>query len=112
MQPRDLARIGQLMLDSGRWEGRQIVPASWVSAATSPARGDIPRYGLLWWLYDGGFGGDGWLGQHLVVYPKYRLVAVRLHAQEAGNDEGENQKYGFYSFGRLVGGLVRDKSPD
>ena len=98
--PRDLARIGQLMADSGRWEKKQIVPAAWVSACTTPARADIQDYGLLWRLYPGqtggngapaSFGSDGWLGQYLVVYPKQRLVAVRLHAVEYGNDERENR---------------------
>ena len=113
--PRDLARIGQLMLDSGSWEGKQLIPAAWVRAGTSPARADIPEYGLLWRLYPGrkdataaaaGFGGDGWLGQYLIVYPKWRLVVVRLHAIEAGNDEEENQKYGFNSLQQMALALV------
>ena len=121
--PRDLARIGKLMLDSGSWEGKQLIPAAWVRACTSPARADIPEYGLLWRLYPGGkdataaaagFGGDGWLGQHLVVYPKWHLVVVRLHAIEAGNDEEENQKYGFNSLHQLALALVEkdSKPPD
>ena len=117
--PRDLARIGQLMLDSGRWENKQLIPASWVHACTSPVRADIPDYGLLWRLYPGqreasavppGFGGDGWLGQYLVVYPKWRLVVVRLHAIEAGNDEKENRKYGFNSLQQMALALVEKDS--
>jgi formylglycine-generating enzyme required for sulfatase activity len=107
MAPRDLARIGQLMLDSGRWKGRQLVPADWVRASTSPARGDIADYGLLWWLRDNGFSGDGWLGQYLVVYPRWRLVAVRMHEREAGNDMKENQDYGFEDFRKLALALVQ-----
>jgi len=112
LRPRDLARIGQLMLDSGRWKGKQLVPAAWVRACTSPARADIQDYGLLWWLYPksadapAGFGGDGWLGQYLVVYPKHHLVAVRLHAAEAGNDDRENRKYGFSAFRELLSALA------
>ncbi len=34
LRPADLARIGQLYLDEGRWDGRQVVPADWVRAAT------------------------------------------------------------------------------
>lgn len=49
--PRDLAPIGQLMMDSGRWKKKQLVPAKWVRACSMPARPDIPDYGLLWWLY-------------------------------------------------------------
>lgn len=117
--PRDLARMGQLMLDAGRWNGKQLIPAPWVRACTSPARADIRDYGLLWRVYPsltestsaaGGFGGDGWLGQYLVVYPEQRLVAVRLHAVESGNDERENRKYGFASFREMVSGLVRPRA--
>lgn len=113
--PRDLARLGQLMLDSGRCNGKQLVPAAWVRACTSPARADIPDYGLFWRLYHdrtnsppkvAGFGGDGWLGQYVVVYPEQHLVAVRLHAVESGNDERENQKYGFSAFRELVSSLT------
>lgn len=126
--PRDLASIGQLMGDAGRWNGKQLVPASWARAATAPARDNLSYYGLLWWLYPappaldsesaapksaasapraGGFGADGWLGQYLVVYPQRRLVAVRMHGVEAGNDEAENRKYGFQSFQKLVLALVQ-----
>jgi CubicO group peptidase (beta-lactamase class C family) len=134
MLPRDLARVGQLMLNSGRWKEKQLVPASWVQASTSQARDDIPFYGLLWWLYQSqkpntpvslqkstdstlsvkisststiGFGGDGWLGQYLVIYPQWHLVAVRMHSIEAGNDIQENEKYGFPSFPQRVLDLVQ-----
>ena len=89
-------------------------------------RDDLPIQGLFWWLYGHqngtapqwldsgseppaspfaaaiGFGGDGWLGQSLVVYPQWHLVAVRMHAVEAGNDDNENSKYGFPAFNRRV----------
>ena len=112
MLPRDLARIGLLMLDSGRWKGGQLLSESWVRSATSPARGDITSYGLLWWLNGGqdfaaGFSGGGWLGQYVVVYPKSRLVAVRLHGVEAGNDADEQRAYGFEGFSKQVLTLVR-----
>ena len=117
--PRDLAKIGQLILASGQWEGKQLIPAAWVRASTSPARANIPDYGLLCRLYPGrkdssdalaGFGADGWLGQYLVVYPGQHLVAVRMHAVESGNDERENQKYGFPSFRELVSALVQPRA--
>ena len=36
MHPRDLAKIGQLVLDHGVWQGKQVVPADWIAAATAP----------------------------------------------------------------------------
>ena len=54
MRPRDMARIGQLMLQNGKWDGNQIVPAEWieqsvqehVSLEFNPAWGN--GYGYLW----------------------------------------------------------------
>ena len=48
---RDLARFGVLMLDQGRWGGRQLVSRSWVEAATGRASSPLNTgYGYLWWL--------------------------------------------------------------
>lgn len=48
----DLAKIGQLMLDGGAWNGEQIVPAKFVDACTRPSQDVYPRLGLLWWLIE------------------------------------------------------------
>jgi CubicO group peptidase (beta-lactamase class C family) len=48
---RDLARLGVLMLDHGRWGGKQIVPAAWVREATGRPSTELnAAYGYLWWL--------------------------------------------------------------
>ncbi|MEQ6899547.1 serine hydrolase domain-containing protein [Nocardioides sp. YIM 152588] len=48
---RDLERFGRLFLQRGGWEGRQVVPASWVRAAVGQPSQDLnAAYGLLWWL--------------------------------------------------------------
>ena len=87
MSARDLTRFGQLFLDGGRWDGRQIVPAAWVQEATTgysrTDRGNM-GYGYLWWtLNPDAFGpgaaqasGNG--GQHVAVVPSKRLVVVQL----------------------------------
>jgi uncharacterized protein (TIGR03437 family) len=54
VMPRDLAKLGYLYLHDGKWEDRQVVPASWVRASTSPHirhnSGADDFYGYLWWM--------------------------------------------------------------
>ena len=45
----DQARIGLLMLNRGRWDGRQVVPEAWIAESLIPCALN-PEYGLLWWL--------------------------------------------------------------
>ena len=91
--PRDLLKIGQLVLAGGVWDGRQIVPADWVKRATTPAVTieDGRRYGYQWYLgavpagapqrWQRWMGGIGWGGQRLYVFPELDLVV----AQTCGN---------------------------
>ena len=53
LRPQDLARIGQLYLDGGRWNDEQVVSASWVDTSTTAqvdASGNSDAYGYLWWV--------------------------------------------------------------
>jgi CubicO group peptidase (beta-lactamase class C family) len=95
LRPRDMAKIGYLMLRNGRWENQQIVSADWVRESTSHAV-TFPRtfasrpvdYGYLWWLLslDGEAGAhnrdadiytaSGAQGQWIFVIPKYDMVVV------------------------------------
>jgi CubicO group peptidase (beta-lactamase class C family) len=81
--PRDLARIGQLMLQHGKWEGKPIVPDAWVAASTRPSQELNDRYGLLWWLYADppGFAALGYLDTNVYVFPGLDLVAVRMQSK-------------------------------
>ncbi len=86
LRSRDLLRIGQLYLDNGRWQGRQVVSGPWVGTSTRPhARiDDATEYGYLWWIksfksgaksYPAYFmSGNG--GNKVVVVPSLDLVAV------------------------------------
>jgi CubicO group peptidase (beta-lactamase class C family) len=86
LSSRSLLKIGQLYLDGGRWQGRQIVKQDWVQNSTRPhARIDeSTEYGYLWWIksfksgdksYPAFFmSGNG--GNKVVVIPKLDLVAV------------------------------------
>lgn len=84
---RDFARIGQLMLDSGKWKGNTVIDSSYYSKSISPC--NIPDesgkpcnyYGYQWWLapsYPGVFYARGILGQYIIGIPSKKVVIVRL----------------------------------
>ena len=52
LRPRDMAKIGQLVLAGGRWNDRQIVSKAWIETSTAPKlkATDDQYYGYLWWL--------------------------------------------------------------
>jgi CubicO group peptidase (beta-lactamase class C family) len=55
MCAKDMAKIGQLCLNEGVWEGKQIISASWIKDMTRPRKieGQMWRgmmYGYLWWI--------------------------------------------------------------
>ncbi len=79
----DIARFGQLYLQKGKWNGRQLVPADWIDAATSlqTSNGSDPAgdwdqgYGYQFWRCRHGFyRGDGAFGQLCIVMPEYDAV--------------------------------------
>src|SRR5262249_12979112 len=79
----DIARFGQLYLQKGQWQGKQLVPAAWVEAATSRqmSNGSSPSsdweqgYGYQFWRARHGFyRGDGAHGQFCLVLPQYDAV--------------------------------------
>ena len=83
---RDLAKLGQLALEEGRWKGRQVISASWIHAmltVRAQARDDAD-YGYLWWAPRRAITGidepvwamSGNGGNYVFVVPSRRLVAV------------------------------------
>ena len=52
LRPRDMAKIGQLVLAGGRWNDRQIVSKAWIETSTASKikATDDQFYGYLWWL--------------------------------------------------------------
>ncbi len=87
LSARDAARFGQLFLDSGRWNGKQIIPASWVresTAAYSPTDRGSMGYGYLWWTLNpqifgpGAALASGYGGQAIAAVPSKRLVVVQI----------------------------------
>lgn len=86
---RDFAKIGQLVLNKGIWEGKQIISSHYLNAAMAPAvhlkdeyNKNVNYYGFHWWLanykemqipYARGI-----LGQYILVIPEKNMVVVRL----------------------------------
>jgi CubicO group peptidase (beta-lactamase class C family) len=84
LQADDLVKIGQLYLNQGQWEGKQIVPATWVKAATAQhadtAGVPMDGYGFQWWVGDmdgtAAYMAWGYGGQMIQVVPAHRLVVA------------------------------------
>lgn len=86
-----VARLGQLHLDDGRWDGGQLLPAGWVADAAR-LHIDNPRepevdwrqgYGFQLWMSRHGYRGDGAYGQLMVVLPEHdTVVAMFAHAED------------------------------
>ncbi len=76
----DLARLGSLWLDRGRWAGRTLVDETFLSEMTSPqSPGGPPEgtpYGYFTWVDRNSFFAGGWAGQHVLVVPAARAVVV------------------------------------
>ncbi len=80
----DIAKFGQLYLQKGQWNGRQLIPAAWVEEATArqTSNGSSPRsdwdqgYGYQFWQSRHGYRGDGAFGQYMLVLPKYDAVVA------------------------------------
>ncbi len=82
LRPDDMAKLGYLYLNKGKWGGRQLVPERWVEASTrtqaKPDWGDMfPGYGYGWWIPRfGGYTAMGNGSNFIFVLPEYSLVAV------------------------------------
>ena len=81
--PRDFMKLGQVLVDGGRWRGHQIISESWARKSSSPLYDLGGRhYGYLWWIQDypwkdgtvRAFYADGNGGQVVMAIPKLDLV--------------------------------------
>lgn len=102
LAPRDLARIGQMILAGGKSGDRTIVPADWLEASFRPAAmvDDARRYGYQWYLGElalagktGSYGAK-WIGafglggQRLFVFPELEFVLAVTAGNYATEDQG------------------------
>jgi CubicO group peptidase (beta-lactamase class C family) len=101
MTPRDLARIGQLILNRGEWDGRQVVPSDWLDKSFQPyvACDEFRRYGYFWYSGDIQYGSPpnrpiahwvgafGYGGQRLFVLPELDIVVAITAGNYADKDQ-------------------------
>lgn len=115
IQAQDLARLGQLALQDGEWEGEQLIDPEWFRKSLRPGSPHSDEVGLLWFLLweddregEGepvGFTHSGDLGQYLVVYPDEGLVGVRM-VESSPAYHAETDAFMDFS------DLLRDLAPD
>ncbi len=89
LAPRDITKLGQLVLDKGKWNNRQIIPVQWINAATreyfhfNPRYwGELDGYGYLFWHRTLVSNGKtfkavialGYGGQYVVIIPSLQAV--------------------------------------
>ena len=92
---RDYARMGQMFLQNGRYNGQQIVPADWVAASTAPSapttEGQI-GYGYQWWIPQGATEGEfmarGVYGQYIYINRADGVVIATNAADRKFRDTG------------------------
>ena len=82
LKPRDMAKIGQMLIQNGQWNGRHIVDSNWIDIATQAHQAYLPywAYGYYLWVspledifY---YNASGHGGQMIIVVPEKNLVIV------------------------------------
>ena len=103
LSTRDMAKLGQLMLQEGEWNGQQLISREWIKKITTTvtsvdtvnARLGITAryphqlsYGYMWWLVEslrdhpameGAYSATGWGGQFITVIPKLNMVIAHKY---------------------------------
>jgi len=92
LRTEDLAKLAVCYLDEGKFQGRQVIPAAWVRASSSPQRDNSPEartvaadgeeglcgYGYCFWMNSipGSFRMDGMFSQFALIFPQYDACVV------------------------------------
>ena len=120
---RDMAKLGQLFLQQGRWDSEQIIPAAWIEESTrSYSQTGKPQvgYGYMWWIvtddYCGMKNGDyyasGYGGQKLFVLPRINtLVVHRNNIYLPGVNIDYVSAAPFYLMPRILDAYTGERQP-
>jgi CubicO group peptidase (beta-lactamase class C family) len=92
LRPLDMAKFGQLFLQKGKWQGKQVVPEKWVEQSTAKhvvlnehRKQGVTGYGYLWWILapdpEGAgkehiYAAMGFMAQYIFVIPEHDMVVV------------------------------------
>lgn len=105
LRPRDMAKLGQLVLGKGIWNRRRIVSEEWITESTRP-RTDVAhplQYGYHWWTDEGEIAGrkttwvaaQGLGGQRIYIVPTFGLVvAITAGLYDSSSQDGVS--YGIF----------------
>jgi len=105
LRPRDAAKIGQLLLSDGAWNGRQVIPPDWLMQSVIPRFqavgyfGGTLFYGYQWWMGRSLAEGKevrwiaafGWGGQRIFVIPELDMVVMMTSGLFGRPKEGQAQ---------------------
>ncbi len=121
MTARDMARLGQLYLQDGKWGDEQILPEDWTDYVSTPGRAQPSRaeagsfgYGGSFWLMDRSpglpadtYAGFGNRGQYLVIIPSLDIVIVRR-----GYDTADGGRFDIAAFASDVVSAINQAHTD
>jgi CubicO group peptidase (beta-lactamase class C family) len=103
LRPSDMAKLGQLYLNGGVWNGERIISREWVETSTrefipvprrSALAGHADAYGYQWWIKTyyadatpvEAYFRSGWGGQRIIVFPSLDMVAVFTGGNYVGSE--------------------------
>jgi CubicO group peptidase (beta-lactamase class C family) len=124
LSARDLARVGKLYLQKGKWQERRILSADWIESSINPHtvfeighhRGAGNGYGRLWWIFPSRpergsafqaqhrIASDGAGGQMMLLFPEIDLLIVHYADTDAGDSVSDQDG------ARLMNLIVQAKS--
>ena len=110
---RDYGRVGQLVLESGVAQGRQVVPAAWIEDCWKPNREPFLRstaaelipdgsYHNKWWQFGGRLHAWGIHGQMIAIHRESRTVVVIVSSEPAPDDDATRLTHA-----AIVGAITR-----
>ena len=118
LRPRDMGKIGQMVLQQGMWDGRQVVSAAWIEQSTAealPISMDMgpaiepDGYGFQWWRgtftnadTDAVFAA-GWGGQFIFILPELNTVVVLTGSNYGESDAAVLDLVNRYVLGSILG---------